>query len=76
MEFSIVHPYIILGGVITALVLWNYVSKNQSKLRHLPLPPGPKGYPIIGSLFDIPTEWAWLEYDRWFKIYGMLLMCN
>jgi hypothetical protein len=64
------HPYLILGGVITVLILWNYVSAKHSGLRHLPLPPGPKGYPIIGALFDMPTERTWLVYDKWFKIYG------
>ncbi|KAF9458364.1 cytochrome P450 [Collybia nuda] len=33
-------------------------------------PPGPKGYPIIGNIFDMPRGFVWLEYDKWFKLYG------
>jgi hypothetical protein len=71
MDFAVVYPYLTLSGAVTTLVLWNYVFKKQSGLHHLPLPPGPKGFPVIGSLFDMPTERTWLEFDRWFKTYGM-----
>ncbi|KDQ34242.1 hypothetical protein PLEOSDRAFT_1100168 [Pleurotus ostreatus PC15] len=33
----------------------------------LPLPPGPKGYPIVGNLFDKPTEYHWVKYLEWSK---------
>ena len=36
----------------------------------LPLPPGPKGLPLIGNLFDFPTNHQWLVYDEWQKTYG------
>lgn len=36
----------------------------------LPLPPGPKGYPIIGNLFDFPIDKPWLTYHEWSKVYG------
>jgi hypothetical protein len=72
MDFVATHPYLVLGAIATALLLWNYASRKKSGLLHLPLPPGPKGLPIIGSLFDMPAKWMWLEYDKWFKIYGML----
>ncbi|KAF9458366.1 cytochrome P450 [Collybia nuda] len=51
---------------VASLFLWHFIRKRPG----LPLPPGPKGYPIIGNLFDMPRKLAWLEYDRWFKIYG------
>lgn len=72
MDIDLVsYPYVVLGGVVIVLVLWNYVPK-RSQLSHLPLPPGPKGFPIIGSLFEMPHENTWLVYDDWFKNYGML----
>ncbi|KAJ8698822.1 hypothetical protein PTI98_005489 [Pleurotus ostreatus] len=35
-----------------------------------PLPPGPKGYPIIGNLFDAPTQHHWVKYLEWSKRYN------
>ena len=40
------------------------------------LPPGPKGWPIIGNLFDMPRDYAWLKYAEWGKIYGELTYVN
>ncbi|KAH9908656.1 cytochrome P450 [Xylariomycetidae sp. FL2044] len=42
------------------------------KVKRLPLPPGPKGWPIVGNLADLPSrgerEWeAWLTHK---DIYG------
>ena len=35
----------------------------------LPLPPGPKGYSLIGNLFDIPAQKSWVVYDEWRNTY-------
>ena len=37
-----------------------------------PLPPGPKGYPIIGNLFDLPPNHAWEKFGELGKQYGSL----
>ena len=42
--------------------------------KGLPLPPGPIGYPLIGSLFDMPIYKPWLVYDEWIKSYGKSLI--
>ncbi|SJL09908.1 uncharacterized protein ARMOST_13289 [Armillaria ostoyae] len=39
----------------------------------LPLPPGPKGLPLIGNLWDIPAEYPWLTYAKWSATYGDVL---
>ncbi|PFH46033.1 hypothetical protein AMATHDRAFT_77844 [Amanita thiersii Skay4041] len=39
---------------------------------HLPVPPGPKGLPIIGVL-DIPSKMPWLVYKEWSKKYGDMM---
>ena len=39
----------------------------------LPLPPGPKGYPIIGNMLDIPHAMPWKKFQEWSKVYGMFL---
>jgi hypothetical protein len=35
-----------------------------------PLPPGPKGWPVIGNLFDMPTSQEHLTFAKWKKDYG------
>lgn len=52
------------------------MKKGRSNPKGLPLPPGPKGYPLIGNLFDLPVNKAWLVYDEWSKTYGDLIYFN
>lgn len=35
-------------------------------------PPGPKGYPVIGNLFDMPSKLQWEKYFEWSKKYSEL----
>lgn len=59
-------------GVVTLLaaawVLHRRLSRNS---KGLPLPPGPKSWPVIGSLFDVPREIAWKGFAKWSDTYGM-----
>ncbi|RWA06488.1 hypothetical protein EKO27_g8620 [Xylaria grammica] len=32
--------------------------------------PGPKGYPIVGRVHDVPTKASWLKFYDWSKEYG------
>ena len=68
--------------IITALffgcvLLFRLLKKSGSgNPNGLPLPPGPKGYPLIGSLFDMPIDKPWLVYDEWSKTYGKYMIIN
>ncbi|KAG9218442.1 hypothetical protein CCMSSC00406_0007957 [Pleurotus cornucopiae] len=52
-----------------ALVLALVGLKRWRRTR-LPFPPGPSGYPIIGNLFDMPSELQWAKYLEWSKRYN------
>ncbi|PPQ73533.1 hypothetical protein CVT26_010344 [Gymnopilus dilepis] len=56
--------------VLTALVTCYAIYLWQRPSSYLPLPPGPKGYPIIGSVHEVPHGFAWLRYAQWKKDYG------
>ena len=67
-SWAAAHPYYTLISVLFLCItgLQNFRRKSQ----RLPYPPGPKGYPIIGSLLEAPTEKSWLKYAEWSRTYG------
>jgi hypothetical protein len=65
-----IYPYQTLTALLFGYILFRRLIKGRSNPKDLPLPPGPKGYPLIGNLFDLPVDRAWLVYDEWSKIYG------
>ncbi|KAF5355230.1 hypothetical protein D9758_005996 [Tetrapyrgos nigripes] len=60
------------SGVALALV----ISKLLYDRRGLQLPPGPKGWPIIGNLLDVPGKHPWFVYEKWGKRYGPIISMN
>ena len=69
MDLTTSQLYLLAG--VTLLGLWaTSARKSRSNPNRLPLPPGPKGYPVVGNLFQMPREKKWLLYDRWFQSYG------
>jgi len=33
-------------------------------------PPGPRGWPVVGHVFQLPPNKQWIQYDKWSKKYG------
>lgn len=56
----------------TLLGIGVYLLNLYIKRRRLPapLPPGPRGLPIIGNAADMPTQKDWFTYAEWGRKYG------
>ncbi|KAF9479115.1 cytochrome P450 [Pholiota conissans] len=65
--------YTSLSALLVILVTKRRIDYWRRNPRNLPLPPGPKGYPLIGNLFDAPIEKPWLVYNEWAKVYGDMI---
>ena len=52
-------------------ILFRHWPLKKGTMDCLPLPPCPKSYPLIGSLFDIPVgRKPWVVFDEWRKTHG------
>ncbi|KAF8645500.1 hypothetical protein AX16_007785 [Volvariella volvacea WC 439] len=58
---------------IFSVLLVALVSRLRSWWNRLPLPPGPKGLPILGNIRQFPKDRPWLTYESWAKVYGPIM---
>ena len=56
----------IAAGCVGVYLLKRYLSKSSLP----PLPPGPKGLPLIGNVLDMPTQKDWETYAQWGDTFG------
>ncbi len=67
MTSTLLVAFLAIFGV---LLLRRFTRRS---LDHRRLPPGPKGFPLIGNLWDVPAEYPWLTYAQWAATYGDIL---
>jgi hypothetical protein len=56
--------------IVPAIVLWKLAKKPKALL-----PPGPKPWPVIGNLPQMPREYEHEQYQKWAREYGTTLTC-
>lgn len=57
----------VLGALLTVGFLY---KRQQKKNSSLPLPPGPKGLPLVGNVKDMMQKQLWYSVTRWGKEFG------
>ncbi|PIL22693.1 cytochrome P450 [Ganoderma sinense ZZ0214-1] len=58
---------------LIAVYLHRKSSEFTTRSAGRPLPPGPRGLPILGNLFDLPKASPWVGYREMSKKYGNLV---
>lgn len=74
MELSLIFFYLsifVVPGILVSRLnsasRWGFPS---SKKEEKPRFPGPKQYPIIGRIHDLPRFSMWLKFKEWADIHG------
>lgn len=62
-------PKVLTTAIILSFVVVLYRRAQRNK-SGLPLPPGPKKWPLIGSLLSLPTSFEWETYAHWSEVYN------
>ncbi|KAK7458132.1 hypothetical protein VKT23_010040 [Stygiomarasmius scandens] len=68
MELVVLLLCCLVIKALLALYAFNFNRKNVFSL-----PPGPKRWPFVGSLFCMPKHHAWQTFSRWKEQYGNVI---
>ncbi|ESK86760.1 hypothetical protein Moror_15178 [Moniliophthora roreri MCA 2997] len=61
--------YSVALGLLAVFVIWY----RRSIRRFSRYPPGPKPWPLIGNLLDVPSTKPWKTFSEWGRLYGDLV---
>ncbi|KAG6909522.1 hypothetical protein DXG01_017079 [Tephrocybe rancida] len=68
------NPVILgLSGGLAVVALYLFSQKLR---RDRSLPPGPRGLPIVGNMFDMPKEYEWEHWAKHKDLYGPISTVN
>ncbi|TFK27925.1 cytochrome P450 [Coprinopsis marcescibilis] len=62
--------YVIGSWVLGVGYIGRWRKRNP---RGLPYPPGPRGYPLIGNILDLPRTYQWEAFSEWTGKYGDII---
>ncbi|KAH9850081.1 cytochrome P450 [Lenzites betulinus] len=58
------------AAILVAVILF---SRLFTKKRLGPLPPGPKGLPLVGNVLDMPSSHEWRTFAQWGERWGGIM---
>ncbi|KAF8077583.1 cytochrome P450 [Lyophyllum atratum] len=67
MSLSSVNSVDVFLAFLCLFIIGSFIRRSK---RSLPLPPGPKGLPLIGNILDMPTDQEWFTFAKWGEQYG------
>ncbi|KAJ3520043.1 hypothetical protein NMY22_g12920 [Coprinellus aureogranulatus] len=67
---------LLAGTISAAWIVKAILSRRRRNPRRLPYPPGPKGWPIVGNMFQVPKNRPWEGYHALCQQYGDLVYLN
>ncbi|KAI1496457.1 cytochrome P450 [Biscogniauxia marginata] len=66
-----VIPFLVFGGLLLYILYLKNKEHDRARIPPGAQPlPGPKCYPLIGRVHDVPAELSWLKFYEWSKEYG------
>ncbi|KAF9238503.1 cytochrome P450 [Melanogaster broomeanus] len=73
---DVISAAVYCAGFSLCLTVIVKAWRKHALRKGLPLPPGPKGLPFIGNVFDLDIAEPWLSYEQWGKKYGDIIYSN
>jgi hypothetical protein len=58
---------------VPSVGIWLISHYSAKKTGTVILPPGPKGWPLIGNMLGMPSTFEWKTYKEWSAQYGAQL---
>lgn len=68
MAESTIHWFDVCLGIIGLFIFTRLMLGKRSQVT--PLPPGPRGFSVIGKLLDMPPEREWETFTKWGERWG------
>ncbi|KAI0045440.1 cytochrome P450 [Auriscalpium vulgare] len=63
----------LLDIALAGIAVWLVKTILSSKRSPAPLPPGPKGLPLLSNLLDLPQKEQWKTFADWGRKYGPIV---